>query len=264
MAQLDSRRRAYLDAMGIDVWLPSRENTPGLETLLKPVDVVEQAGQALVEQHSSLDVDSVVNPAVDEIAASPQLSPDISTLDWSALEVTVASCTLCSLHESRQHTVFGAGNKQADILIVGEAPGIEEDKQGEPFVGQAGQLLSAMLKAIGLDRKDVYLANILKCHPEKNRDPSTEEAERCHPYLKRQVELIQPKIILAVGRIAAQHLLNTNTSLARLREKQHYLDELNIPVIVTYHPAYLLRAPQEKRKAWEDLQFFISKLAEIS
>ena len=140
-------------------------------------------------------------------------------------------------------------------MIVGEAPGADEDRQGEPFVGRAGQLLNEMLNAIGLQREQVYIANILKCRPPNNRDPKPEEAASCSPYLQRQIELIQPKVILALGRIAAQRLLQSNTSLARLRGQLHHLETTQCPLIVTYHPAYLLRSPAEKRKAWEDLQF---------
>jgi DNA polymerase len=148
------------------------------------------------------------------------------------------------------------GNVQARWLVVGEAPGAEEDKQGEPFVGRAGKLLDSMLRAIGLDRRsNVYIANILKSRPPNNRDPRPEEVIACLPYLKRQIALIQPLVILAVGRIAAQNLLGTTESLSRLRGRIHTFGELNTPLIVTYHPAYLLRTPADKRKAWEDLKF---------
>jgi DNA polymerase len=140
-------------------------------------------------------------------------------------------------------------------LLIGEAPGAEEDRQGEPFVGRAGQLLNAMLRAIGLHRQQVYIANILKCRPPNNRDPRSEEAAECFPYLQRQIELIQPKLILALGRIAAQRLLDNQTSLGRLRGTTHRFEPGGVPVVVTYHPAYLLRSPADKRKAWEDLLY---------
>ena len=149
--------------------------------------------------------------------------------------------------------MFGVGDKNADWLVIGEAPGKDEDLQGEPFVGRAGQLLNAMLLAAGLQREQVYIANILKCRPPNNRDPRPEEVVRCEPYLLRQIALIQPKLILAVGRIAAQNLLKTETPIGKLRGKVHLLGNTGIPVIATYHPAYLLRSPQEKRKAWQDL-----------
>jgi DNA polymerase len=148
------------------------------------------------------------------------------------------------------------GPKRADWLVIGEAPGAEEDRRGEPFVGVAGQLLDAMLRAIGLDRRtNVYIANVLKSRPPGNRDPRPEEVAACLPYLVRQIALLQPKIMLAVGRIAAQNLLATNVPLGRLRGQVHRFGELNTPLVVTYHPAYLLRTPADKRKAWEDLKF---------
>ena len=175
--------------------------------------------------------------------------------DWLALEAQVSSCKKCQLHESRTQTVFGTGNQDADWLIIGEAPGADEDRQGEPFVGRAGKLLTEMLFAAGLQRADVYIANILKCRPPANRDPSPDEVACCQAYLRQQIALIQPRVILAVGRIAAHKLLQTDSQLGRLRGKVHHYGDTNIPVIVTYHPAYLLRSPLEKRKVWSDLQF---------
>jgi DNA polymerase len=151
--------------------------------------------------------------------------------------------------------VFGTGNRDADWLIIGEAPGADEDRQGEPFVGRAGKLLTEMLFAAGFQRADVYIANILKCRPPANRDPSPDEVACCHAYLQQQIALIQPQVILAVGRIAAHNLLQTDRQLGDLRGKVHGYGDTNIPVIVTYHPAYLLRSPLEKRKVWSDLQF---------
>lgn len=171
---------------------------------------------------------------------------------WQQLERSVAGCTKCELHGSRTQTVFGVGSRNADLLIIGEAPGRDEDLQGEPFVGRAGQLLNAMLAAIGLRRQQVYIANILKCRPPNNRDPRPEEAAACNPWLQQQIELIQPAVILALGRVAAHNLLNTEQSLAALRNRQH--DYAGIPLIVSYHPAYLLRKPGEKRKSWQDLK----------
>jgi uracil-DNA glycosylase family 4 len=175
--------------------------------------------------------------------------------DWQSLEARVAACTRCPLHESRIQTVFGTGDRNADWMIIGEAPGADEDKQGAPFVGRAGQLLNEILFAAGFQRADVYIANILKCRPPVNRDPSAEEVASCRPYLEQQVELIQPKLLLAVGRIAAHSLLQTTMQVGRLRGKVHHFGEQEIPLIVTYHPAYLLRSPLEKRKVWEDLRF---------
>lgn len=175
-----------------------------------------------------------------------------SGMDWSQLKACVQNCTACSLSKSRTQTVFGVGDMNADWMIVGEAPGAEEDKQGEPFVGQAGKLLDNMLAAIHLKRGDnVYIANVLKCRPPENRDPHGEEVQKCDPFLKRQVALIQPKIIIALGKFAAQSLLNSDDSIGSMRGKLHTY--LGVPVIVTYHPAYLLRSPLDKAKAWEDL-----------
>ena len=173
---------------------------------------------------------------------------------WEQLQRQVSTCTRCELHRSRTQTVFGVGNAQADWLIIGEAPGAEEDRQGEPFVGRAGKLLNNMLLAIGLQRKQVFIANILKCRPPRNRDPLPAEVASCEDYLRRQIEMIQPKIILAVGRVAAQNLLKIDTPIGRMRGQRYTWLPGNIPVIVTYHPAYLLRSPREKRKVWQDLQ----------
>jgi uracil-DNA glycosylase len=199
-------------------------------------------------------------PVVDGDLAIPDTSNEtdtgnVSLLDWDALQAQVAGCTACDLHKTRTHTVFGVGNKRARWLIVGEAPGAEEDRQGEPFVGRAGHLLNEMLLAIGLKREQVYIANILKCRPPHNRDPRPEEVACCEPFLRRQVELLKPEIILAVGRIAAQNLLKTDTRIGALRGKRYTYADTDIPVVVTYHPAYLLRSPREKRKAWQDLLY---------
>lgn len=174
---------------------------------------------------------------------------------WAGLRREVAGCVQCGLHAGRTQTVFGAGNEQAEWLVIGEAPGAEEDRQGEPFVGPAGQLLTAMLKAIGLEREAVFIANVLKCRPPGNRDPQADEVAQCLPYLSRQIALLRPRIILCVGRIAAQNLLATQQPLAGLRGRVHAFGAFATPLVVTYHPAYLLRSPGEKRKAWEDLKF---------
>jgi DNA polymerase len=179
------------------------------------------------------------------------------------LQAGVAACTRCALHATRTQTVFGVGDQQADWLIVGEAPGAEEDRQGEPFVGRAGQLLNSMLRAIGLRRDQVYIANVLKCRPPGNRDPLAGEVAECMPYLEGQIALLKPKIMLAVGRIAAQNLLHTDQPLARLRSRVHAFGAKRVPLVVTYHPAYLLRTPADKRKAWEDLKFAREALSHV-
>ncbi len=219
-----ARRLDYLDTLGIDVWV------------------------------------SRVAPAIPVPAAPPSApapAPRVGGVEaqWDALKAEVLSCTKCALHQTRTQGVFGVGNRRADWLIIGEAPGAEEDRQGEPFVGRAGQLLNAMLRSLGLPRESVFIANVLKSRPPGNRDPKAEEVAACLPYLMRQIALLQPKVMLAVGRIAAQNLLATDLSLGRLRGQVHTFGELNTPLIVTYHPAYLLRTPGDKRKAWEDLKF---------
>jgi len=183
----------------------------------------------------------------------------VEELDWPALEDAVRGCRLCGLCETRTQTVFGTGDRQARLMVIGEAPGAEEDRQGEPFVGRAGQLLNSMLAAAGFERGQVFIANVLKCRPPNNRDPSNEEAASCLPYLRRQIELVGPDAILCVGRIAAQRLLGREDPLGRMRGRVH--EFAGRPVVVTYHPAYLLRSPGEKRKTWTDLKLALGVLA---
>ena len=222
----DNLRRQYLDAMGIPVW-------ERLALSVAPVADVP------VKQTAT------PTPAVHPHPA--EASPE-----WDALAEEVRRCTKCALHSTRTQTVFGVGNRRAQWMFVGEAPGADEDRQGEPFVGAAGKLLNAMLAALGLKREEVFIANVLKCRPPNNRDPQANEVEHCEPYLIRQIELIQPKLIVALGRHAAHSLLKTDLALARLRGQPHSYQ--NIPLVVTYHPAYLLRTPSDKRKAWDDLR----------
>ncbi|SMF95378.1 DNA polymerase [Methylomagnum ishizawai] len=172
--------------------------------------------------------------------------------NWDDLAAQVVACTACPLHLTRTQTVFGVGDREARWMFIGEAPGEQEDLQGEPFVGRAGQLLNEMIRAIGLKREEVYIANILKCRPPKNRDPAPEEAAACENYLKAQLALVRPDIIVAVGRIAAQNLLKTATPIGKLRGQVYAYQE--IPLVVTFHPAYLLRSQTEKRRAWDDLK----------
>ncbi len=176
------------------------------------------------------------------------------------LVTQVTACQKCNLHQTRTQTVFGVGNPDAKVMFVGEAPGRDEDLQGEPFVGRAGQLLNLMLAALGWQREDVYIANILKCRPPNNRNPEVAEIVQCEPYLIKQIELVQPQLLVALGRIAAQNLLATNTSISRLRGQKHLYEKGGIPLIVTYHPAYLLRNPIDKAKSWQDLLFIRSNL----
>jgi DNA polymerase len=197
-------------------------------------------------------------------AASTTISAQpVDSMDWTALREAVSTCTACVLHEKRKQAVLGVGDEQADWLFVGEGPGAEEDARGEPFVGQAGRLLDNMLSAIGLKRGDnVYIANIVKCRPPGNRAPVPEEAQACQPFLDRQVTLIQPRLIVALGKIAANTLLGRSGTLGSLRKTVH--DYRGIPLIVTYHPAYLLRTLTDKAKAWEDLCFAVETMSGVS
>jgi DNA polymerase len=257
---LDQRHRAMLAEMGVKVW------TPEAPLPAPPAGSLEEASPPAGQDVAPAVREAVTRPAAATTApAQPvarALPADLAAMDWDALQQAVASCQACALCQSRRQTVFGVGHTQARWLVVGEAPGEQEDLQGEPFVGQAGQLLDNMLKAIGLDRRAhdaraVYIANVLKCRPPANRNPLPQEVLQCEPYLRRQVALLQPSIILALGRFAAQSLLRdsvpdiANLPLARLRGQVHHY--AGIPVIVSYHPAYLLRTPQDKAKAWADL-----------
>jgi DNA polymerase len=217
--------------------------------------------QAALEARPEVDRSAVaVVPEVDRaaVAAVPEVdrAAAVAAMDWAQLRAAVAGCRACTLCESRRQTVFGVGSERASWMLVGEAPGAEEDARGEPFVGQAGQLLDNMLASLRLGRAaDVFIANVLKCRPPRNRDPQPDEVERCEPYLKRQIELVAPRIILVMGRFAAQSLLHTEASIASLRGRVHRYQSggRDIPVVVTYHPAYLLRNLPDKAKAWADL-----------
>jgi uracil-DNA glycosylase family 4 len=192
-----------------------------------------------------------VSPLEPAITLGPRAT-GVELMEWDELAETVAACRACKLCATRRNTVFGVGDRQADWLIVGEAPGENEDIQGEPFVGQAGRLLDNMLKALGLSRREkVYIANVLKCRPPGNRNPEPEEVSQCEPFLRRQVQLLQPKIIVAMGRFAVQSLLGTTEAIGKLRGQRH--SYAGVPVVVTYHPAYLLRSLPDKAKAWADL-----------
>ncbi len=238
----NATRLQYLEAMGIDVWL-SR----------KPTQIEQRSAVSGLADDAGFE-----STAGDHRPVKP-VSGDAEK--WDLLQAEVAQCTKCALCETRTQTVFGSGNRHAGWMLIGEAPGQQEDLQGQPFVGSAGQLLTEMLRAIGLSRDDVYIANILKCRPPGNRDPKPEEVASCRGYLQRQQALIQPKMILAVGRIAAQTLLETEAPLSRLRGKIHAFNDT--PVVVVYHPAYLLRTLADKKKAWLDLQFALQTYQNI-
>ncbi len=238
---VDARQVAYLQALGVDVYVP--RTAPPLQD-----EVAAELAAPALPAGSSPTPGAVARAEVS--ASGPN---DASNLDWDELRAAVAACRRCDLHATRTQTVFGVGNRQARWMFIGEAPGAEEDKQGEPFVGRAGQLLTSMIRALGLRREDVFIANVLKCRPPDNRDPRPGEAASCRGYLERQVALVNPTLVIAVGRIAAQNLLATETPIAKLRGKVHSFGAQAWPVVVTYHPAYLLRSPGEKRKSWQDL-----------
>jgi len=270
-------RQQYLQAMGIQDWVPRMaidgELAPPAEAVVtapvaadarSPVPAAASPGadtsfSGMDEPPAWLDeappiADDFV-PLSGELDEEPVPRPardDVAQLDWPRLEARVAECDACELHRSRTRTVFGSGSREAELMVIGEAPGADEDRKGEPFVGRAGQLLGAMLGAIGLAREQVYIANILKCRPPGNRDPRAEEVVKCHAYLQRQVALVRPKVILAVGAVAARNLLQRDEPVGRLRGQAH--EYRGIPLVVSYHPAYLLRSPEQKAKAWMDLQ----------
>lgn len=226
---MSGAREQYLKRLGITQWVPRHATV---------------TATAAVE----------VAPAAQPEAVPPEAPSTLPPSDWKSLEAAVAACTACALHGTRTQTVFGVGRRDADWMVIGEAPGAEEDRQGEPFVGPAGQLLDRMLQASGYQRSEVFIANILKCRPPNNRDPRPEEAAACRSFLEQQIQWVQPKLILCVGRIAAQNLLGTDETIGKLRGRVHRHAASGTPVVVTYHPAYLLRDPAEKRKAWEDLK----------
>ncbi|MBA4212667.1 MAG: uracil-DNA glycosylase [Polaromonas sp.] len=261
--ELDARQRAMLAEMGVRVWAP--KPAPVKVTAVMATEPAPEAARPAAQAPKP---PTIAAPA--PMAATAPLSPaparpasPVATLDWPALRDAVAACQACGLCQGRTNTVFGVGDEQADWMIVGEAPGENEDLQGEPFVGAAGQLLDNMLKAVGRSRtgkgtEGAFIANVLKCRPPANRNPQPDEVAQCEPYLARQVALVKPKVIVAMGRFAVQALLKSNEPIGRLRGQVHHYE--GVPVIVTYHPAYLLRTPTDKGKAWADLCLAMAQL----
>ena len=273
---LDERQRAMLAEMGIRVWWPQgpapvADSAAAAEPAPAPAAPAQAtpasapvSPPAPATPRPALPVRPSAPVAEPQPAALPAdavpLPPGVDQMDWDTLQATVAECRACGLCQGRKNTVFGVGDRQAQWMVIGEAPGENEDLQGEPFVGQAGKLLDNMLAAIGLSRSvegqqngraGVYIANTLKCRPPGNRNPEPVELQTCAPYLARQVALVQPRIILAMGRFAVQSLLQTTEPIGKLRGRVHQAQ--GVPVVVTYHPAYLLRNPADKAKAWADL-----------
>ncbi|WP_089725739.1 uracil-DNA glycosylase [Candidatus Thiosymbion oneisti] len=258
------RSRRYLGAMGVQVWRlrAADGDTQGLGQGPEEVPPPVHQGDSMASESAG--------PSNVEVEPPPEAAPDalptagVAGMDWERLSETVAACRACELCETRTQTVFGVGNRRADLMIVGEAPGADEDRQGEPFVGRAGQLLNLMLAAIGFEREQVFIANILKCRPPGNRDPRPEETLRCEPYLMRQIALVRPRVLLSVGRISAQKLLKTGDPIGKLRGRWFAFGPDEIPLTVTYHPAYLLRSPEQKSKAWQDLLKVTRRLRETA
>lgn len=287
----EQRRRQYLAAMGVTVWcrrvgaqanevsdraqaMRAAELADPVTPEFEPPPARSQEPPAWLDEPPPWRDDEPVGPgdqapvakAPPVLGGTGRAGPELPTehrvdtaaLDWPELEAEVATCRRCGLHETRTNTVFGVGDRQATLMLIGEGPGHDEDQQGEPFVGRAGQLLNKMLAAIGLTREQVYIANIVKCRPPGNRNPATEEASACRGYLERQIALIQPDLIVSLGGVSANNLLNSNESVGRLRNRTHHYrrspEAEPIPLVVTYHPSYYLRSPAEKAKGWKDLQ----------
>ena len=274
---LDARQRAMLEEMHVHVWWPEESAVAEAVPVAEPAAVPVRSAPRSIAQAMADAPELVAAREASPLPAPaqpPRVVPagDVATMDWATLQQAVAGCVACALSQNRKNTVFGVGPTapadgrppQADWLIVGEAPGENEDIQGEPFVGQAGKLLDNMLKAIGLSRDaegaqgdagagvgGAYIVNALKCRPPANRNPLPEEVAQCEPYLRRQVELLQPKIIVAMGRFAVQSLLQSTEPIGKLRGQVHAYQ--GVPVIVSYHPAYLLRSLPDKARAWADL-----------
>ncbi len=290
---------AYLNAMGIPVWIsrdladstlfdvisnkiideniqqqspsqtapaiqiPSHNNPPAYPSMPPPEYSAENLFNE-IDQATPTQLPKNATSIAESITAKTATKKlvDCSKFDWQQLQATATNCQQCELYNKRTQIVFDEGARNATWMIIGDAPKEEEDTQGRPFMDRSGLLLNNMLLAIGLDRSSVYLANTLKCRPPNNRDPKIAESNACYGYLKRQIELVNPSLILVVGRIATQRLLKTKEPLARLRGRTHTIPELDIPVIVTYHPRYLLRQPRDKHKAWQDLKLARALLEE--
>jgi uracil-DNA glycosylase len=267
------RQQALLDAIGLRAWPPLlRASSPAPAEASSPKGPASRPTVAVDVRHSE---PAVAAPALAASAAGDRDGPlptlpgvalsaraarprGVDQMDWVGLQSAVAGCRACRLCEGRTQTVFGTGSPRAHWMVVGEAPGEQEDRQGEPFVGKSGHLLDAMLASLGLSRdpaapaeRAVYIANAVKCRPPGNRNPQPDEMAQCEPYLVRQVALLQPRLILAMGRFAVQSLLRSDEAIGRLRGRVHQYE--GVPLIVTYHPAYLLRNPQDKARAWDDL-----------
>ncbi|MEY2769824.1 MAG: hypothetical protein RIQ38_243 [Pseudomonadota bacterium] len=279
---LDARQRAMLEEMGVPVWWPAPAAAPASASAALTAAAPQPPAVAPLPSAQARAPEAVATRAPETVASRAPLAPApvampvqaqaphaqaCQQMDWDTLAASVADCQACGLCQGRRQTVFGVGDRQAQWMVIGEAPGEQEDRQGEPFVGPAGQLLNNMLRAIGLARDaqgegGVYIANTLKCRPPGNRNPEPAEMASCAPYLERQVALVQPRMILAMGRFAVQFLLQTQEPIGRLRGRVHRYQ--GVPVVVTYHPAYLLRNPADKARAWDDLCLAVQTAREAS
>lgn len=236
---MSEQQNAYLKAMGIAVW---KERFPTNRSISIQNEAKEQRIK-LVEETP--------------VAKSKQ---SVEMLDWRELQSTVAECHICALSKTRNKTIFGSGDKKASLFILGAAPNKEDENQSTPYTGESGQLLTAMINAMGYQRNDVYISNLVKCKTLENKEPTIEEVEACKPYLIRQIKLLEPDLILVLGVVAAQRILKIKSSLARLRGHIHYIDDIKIPIIVTFEPTDLLRSQNEKEKAWNDLKLAMKEL----
>jgi uracil-DNA glycosylase len=265
LRMLANQLRAYLEALGIwgvehiaaDPPSVARSTDPGVEQTSGPA---EPSPAHIATERSP--VQSAVSLEVQEMLPSQPTPDPLAKLSLPELEAVAKSCTACRLHQGRTHVVFGVGNPHADLMFVGEAPGRDEDLQGEPFVGRAGQLLTRIIEAMGMKRQDVYIANVIKCRPPNNRNPETDEIARCEPYLIRQIALVQPRLIVALGTFGAQTLLKTKLPISQLRGRFHTYQ--GVKLMPTFHPAFLLRNPERKRAVWEDMQMVQRELRQAS
>lgn len=264
MTSTEHNQRRYLRAMGFDQWVRRDAVHVPISVSDDQVNASDNLTANMPEISPSIPralADLPVEVSVNENQQVSQTEvSQILSMDWSSLESQIGQCRGCKLFQRRTQAVPGAGDKQAKWLIIGEAPGEQEDLKGEPFVGRAGVLLNNLLQAIGLKREQVYITNVVKCRPPGNRDPHVDEVAACHAWMQRQIQLISPSIILVLGRIAAQHLLQSSDPVSRMRGEVRHLPSSDIPLIVTYHPAYLLRKPTEKAKVWIDLKFAMSQI----
>lgn len=244
-----SNKNAYLKEMGIDVWVERNPIVQELEAEMPTVEISQPSFSTPPVVELKENISSEVNTAI-----------NVESLGWQALTAHIAECQLCELSKTRSQTFVGSGSQNAELMIIGNAPTNADEQQGNVFSGEAGKLLTAMLKAMGYQRNDVYISNIVKCKTVENQEPSEEQVLSCKAYLLRQISLIKPKLILALGNSAAQQLLKSKSTMNRLRGQFHYVDAINAPILVSYHPTYLLASPNEKRKAWEDLQLAMKEL----